>query len=77
MSVKSIGIILILALFTIPPLIAEKFTKKFYQMIILSSLLSSIFIISGIVISYFYDLAPTPIIVIIAAIGLFLSLFKR
>jgi zinc transport system permease protein len=74
MSVKSIGIILILALFTIPPLIAEKFTKKFYQMIILSSLLSSIFIISGIVISYFYDLAPTPIIVIIAAIGLFLNL---
>ena len=77
MSVKSIGIILILALFTIPPLIAEKFTKKFYQMIILSSLLSSIFIISGIVISYFYDLAPTPIIVIIAAIGLFLSLVKK
>jgi len=76
-SVRSIGIILILALFTIPPLIAEKQTKKFYQMIILSVFLSAIFIISGILISYFYDLSPTPIIVIIAAIGLFLSIIKK
>ena len=77
MSVKSIGIILILALFTIPPLIAEKFTKKFYQMIILSSVLSAVFITAGIIISYFYDLAPTPIIVILAAAGLFLSMFRK
>ncbi|WP_456488357.1 metal ABC transporter permease [Caminibacter pacificus] len=76
-SVRAIGIILILALFTIPPLIAEKFTKRFYQMIILSSILAFIFMSAGIVISYFYDLSPTPIIVIIAASGLFLSLFKR
>jgi len=76
-SVRAIGIILILALFTIPPLIAEKFTKRFYQMIILSSILAFIFMSTGIVISYFYDLSPTPIIVIIAAAGLFLSLFKR
>ncbi len=76
-SVRAIGIILILALFTIPPLIAEKFTKRFYQMIILSSILAFIFMSAGIVISYFYDLSPTPIIVIIAAAGLFLSLFKR
>ena len=77
MSVRAIGIILILALFTIPPLIAEKFTRKFYQMIVLSSFLSAVFIISGILISYFYDLAPTPVIVILAAMGLFLSMFKR
>ncbi|GAB6075112.1 metal ABC transporter permease [Nautilia lithotrophica] len=77
MSVRAIGIILILALFTIPPLIAEKFTRKFYQMIVLSSFLSTIFIIGGIIISYFYDLAPTPVIVILAAVGLFLSMFKR
>ena len=77
MSVRAIGIILILALFTIPPLITEKFTRKFYQMIILSSALSAVFIIGGILISYFYDLAPTPIIVILAATGLFLSMFKR
>jgi len=77
MSVRAIGIILILALFTIPPLIAEKFTRKFYQMMILSTFLSAAFIISGILISYFYDLSPTPVIVILAAAGLFLSMFKR
>ena len=74
MSVRAIGIILILALFTIPPLIAERFTKKFYQMIIVSGILSAVFIISGILISYFYDLPPTPVIVIIAALGLFVSI---
>ena len=72
-SVKSIGIILILALFTIPALIAEKLTKKFYQMIIVSSIISLIIMISGILISYFTNLAPTPIIVIIASIFLFIS----
>jgi zinc transport system permease protein len=77
MSVRAIGIILILALFTIPPLIAEKFTKRFYQMIILSAILSILFITSGIILSYYYDLAPTPTIVIIATIGLFLSMFKK
>ncbi len=76
-SVKSIGIILILALFTIPSLIAEKFTKNLYSMIIFSSFISAIILISGIVISYFYDLAPTAIIVIIASLMLFISLFIR
>jgi len=77
MSVRAIGIILILALFTIPALIAEKFTKKFFSMMILSGILGLIFMISGIIISYFYDISPTPAIVIIASIALFLSLFKR
>ena len=77
MSVRAIGIILILALFTIPALIAEKFTKKFYSMMILSGILAFIFMSSGIVISYYYDLSPTPTIVIISAIFLIFSLFKR
>ena len=77
MSVRAIGIILILALFTIPALIAEKFTKKFYLMMILSGILGAIFMISGILISFFYNISPTPAIVIIASIFLILSLFKR
>ena len=77
MSVRAIGIILILALFTIPALIAEKFTKKFFSMMILSGILGLIFLISGILISFYYDVSPTPTIVIIASIALFLSLFKR
>jgi zinc transport system permease protein len=77
MSVRAIGIILILALFTIPPIIAEKFTKKFYNMMILSGILAVFFIISGILISANYDISPTPVIVIIASIALFLSMLKK
>jgi len=44
---------------------------------IFSFFLAFAFMVSGIVISYFYDLSPTPVIVIIATIALFLSLFKR
>jgi len=77
MSVRAIGIILILALFTIPPLIAERFTKKFFNMMILSGILGLIFMVSGILISYYFDVSPTPVIVLIASVGLILSLFKR
>jgi len=77
MSVRAIGIILILALFTIPPLIAERFTKKFFNMMIVSGILGLIFMISGILISYYFDVSPTPTIVLIASVGLILSLFKR
>jgi zinc transport system permease protein len=77
MSVRAIGIILVLALFTIPPLVAERFTDKFYKMIILSAILAAIFTTAGIFISAKYDIAPTPAIVIIATIGIFLSLLKK
>ncbi len=77
MSVRAIGIILILALFTIPSLIAERFTKRFFTMMILSGILGLVFMVGGIIISFYYNISPTPTIVIIASIALFLSLFKR
>jgi len=77
MSVRAIGIILILALFTIPGLIAEKFTKKFITMIILSGILGLVFMTSGIIFSFYYNISPTPTIVIIAGISLLFSLLKK
>jgi len=77
MSVRAIGIILILALFTIPALIAEKFTKKFYSMMIISGILGLIFMVSGIILSFYFNISPTPTIVLIASIMLTLSLLKR
>jgi len=74
MSVRAIGIILILALFTIPPLIAENYAKNLRQMMILAFFLSLGFILSGILISYRYDLSPTPLIVIIASFSLLLNI---
>ena len=77
MSVRAVGIILILALFTIPSLIAERFTKKFFSMMIISGILGMVFMIGGIIISFYYNISPTPAIVIIAALFLIFSLFKR
>jgi len=75
MSVRAIGIILIIALFTIPPFIAEKFTNSLKGMMILSSILSMIFMIGGIVISFYYNISATATIVLLATLGFFVSFF--
>ncbi len=77
MSVRAIGIILIIALFTIPPFIAEKFTNSLKGMMILSSILSIIFMIGGIVISFYYNISATATIVLLAVLGFFVSFFRK
>ncbi len=77
MSVRSIGLILVIALFTIPPYIAEKFTKDFKTMMALSGLLSFIFCSLGLYISYILDISATPAIILSASLFFFLSLLKR
>ncbi len=75
MSVRSIGLILVIALFTIPPFIAEKFTKNLQMMMIVSSILSFIFCISGLYISYLLDISATPAIILTASVLFFASFF--
>ncbi|NPA59144.1 MAG: metal ABC transporter permease, partial [Epsilonproteobacteria bacterium] len=41
MSIRSVGLILVIALFSIPPFIAEKFTQKLYMTMLLSAILAS------------------------------------
>ncbi len=78
MSIRSVGLILIIALFSIPPFIAEKFTQKLYQTMLLSSLLASIFCLLGLFVSYQFDISATPAIIMIAGMAFFgVILFKR
>lgn len=77
MSVRSIGLILVIALFTIPPFIAEKFTKNLQMMMIVSALLSLIFCISGLYISYILDISATPAIILSASVLFFISFFIK
>jgi len=77
MSVRAIGLILIIALFTIPPFIAEKFTSSLKGMMIVSSILSLIFMIGGIIISFYYEISATAMIILIASIVFLLSLLKK
>lgn len=76
MSVRSIGLILIIAMFTIPPFIAERFTKNFFSMMFVAGILSLIFLLSGIIVSFYYDVSATAVTVVIAAIGFLVSLLK-
>jgi zinc transport system permease protein len=73
MSVRAVGLILIIALFTLPPFIAEKFTKSLKGMIILSSILSIFFMVGGIIISFYYNFSATATIIILATIAFFIS----
>ena len=78
MSIRSVGLILVIALFSIPPFIAEKFTKKLYMTMVLSGVLAAIFCLVGLAISYQFDISATPAIILSSASIFFLVLiFKR
>jgi zinc transport system permease protein len=77
MSIRSVGLILVIALFSIPPFVAEKFTTNLKQMIIVSMILAFVFCLTGLFLSYQFDLSTTPSIIMVAAIFFFGTLFYK
>ncbi len=78
MSIRSVGLILVIALFSIPPFIAEKFTSDFKIMMFFSGFLGFVFAIIGLYISYTFDISATAAIILTAAIAFFgVILFKK
>ena len=71
-AIKVVGLILVIALLTIPVYIAEKLSNTLYMMMILSGLFSSIFTLIGLSVSYFYDISSGACIILISAFSLFL-----
>ncbi|THB78870.1 MAG: metal ABC transporter permease [Desulfobulbaceae bacterium] len=74
LMVQVVGLILVIALLTIPPYIAEKYTNSLYQMMFLSTILGMIFILGGLWWSYTHDLTSGASIIFIAGFGFCLSL---
>jgi zinc transport system permease protein len=74
MIIQVVGLILVIALLTIPPYIAEKFSKSLIQMMGLSSLLSAIFTITGLWLSYALNLTSGATIILVAGVGFLISL---
>jgi zinc transport system permease protein len=66
-AIKVVGLILVIALMTIPTHIAERSTRTFYGMMMLSALLASLFTLAGLWISYRYDLTSGACIILVAA----------
>jgi zinc transport system permease protein len=71
--VKSLGIILLISLFAIPSLIANKFSKNFYTLILFSVFISLVSFILGFIISFKFDLPSSSIITLILIILFLLS----
>ena len=71
--IQVVGLILVIALLTIPPYIAEKYSKSLFVMMVLSSLLSVLFTVSGLWLSYAYDLTSGASIILVAGFGFLLS----
>lgn len=61
-----IGIIMVIALLTLPAAIGSQFGNRLWQMMVWSSLLCMLFTCAGMVVSYQHDLATGPTIVLIA-----------
>ncbi|CAA6815559.1 MAG: Zinc ABC transporter, inner membrane permease protein ZnuB [uncultured Sulfurovum sp.] len=73
-AIKVVGLILVIALLTIPVYIAERLSNTLFSMMILSGIFSSVFTIMGLWFSYEYDISSGASIILISAGSLFLFL---
>lgn len=77
-SIRVVGLILVIALLSIPCFIAEKFTKRLGAMMALACALSVVFCVLGLVLSAVYNLSSGASIILVACAGFVLSLaFKK
>ena len=75
MIIRIVGLILVIALLTIPPYMAEKHSTSLLTMMFLSFLLSCFFTVAGLWISYFFNLTSGATIIMVAGVCFFISLF--
>jgi zinc transport system permease protein len=74
-SIKVVGLILVIALLTIPIYIASFFSKSLFLMMVHATLLSIFFSLVGLTLSYHFDLSSGPSIIMVSslfALGVFL-----
>ncbi|DAB34698.1 MAG: zinc transport system permease protein [Sulfurospirillum sp.] len=77
-AIKVVGLILVIALLTIPIYIAEKLSSSLYMMMFISSLLSAFFTLTGLIVSYTLNLTSGASIILVSAFCMVLFLlFKR
>jgi len=72
MVIQVVGLILVIALLTIPAFIVEKYAKSLFQMMVGSSLLGAVFTISGLWLSYAFNLTSGASIIMVAGVTFFL-----
>jgi len=71
--IRVVGIILVLALLTIPAALARQFTHSLKKMMLLAILAGAVFTFSGLWLSYVLDLASGATIILVSGTALFIS----
>lgn len=74
MIIRVVGLILVIALLTIPPFMAERRTRSLSLMMVLATILSVIFTVVGLWLSYSLDITSGASIIAVAAVCFFVSL---
>ncbi len=74
MVIQVVGLIMVIALLTIPPFIMEKYASSLAQMMVGSSILGAVFTLCGLWLSYQYDLTSGASIILVAGLGFLISL---
>jgi zinc transport system permease protein len=72
--IQVVGLILVIALLTIPPYIVEQHAKSLGQMMVGASLLGGLFTVTGLWISYRYDLTSGAAIIMVSGVVFLISL---
>jgi zinc transport system permease protein len=73
MTIRVVGLILVIALLTIPPYIAEKYSRSLSGMMIISVILGIGFTLTGLWLSYIFNLTSGAMIIMVGATGFFIS----
>ena len=73
-AIKVVGLILVIALLTIPIYIAEKLSNSLGKMMIISGFLSTLFTLTGLFFSYQFDLTSGATIIMVSAFCLIVFL---
>jgi zinc transport system permease protein len=71
MVIQVVGLILIIALLTIPPYIVEKYVRSLFQMMVGATLIGAFFTVVGLYLSYRFDLTSGAAIILVAGTGFF------
>jgi len=77
MAMRVVGLILTIALLTIPAAVSRQFTAHLGRMMALSSFLGAVFTLTGLWLSYAFDLTPGATIVMVSGVAFALSSLWR
>jgi len=77
-AIKVVGLILVIAMLTIPVYIAEKLSNSLLSMMIISGFIATLFTLMGLWFSYTYNLTSGASIILVSAasLGIFLLINK-